>query len=589
MHISKLKIQNFRVIENLELTLNKGLNVLIGENNSGKTAIIDLLRLVFEESNYPRESYWKESDFRVDLKYDKLKPIEVDIIFDLDSEDNSIFEKEVAWFSELHFVEYDNNIESHKLGLHFRIELLEINSFKRIKRKVWGGLDEENKVSWNVLQALNSVYLSPLRDVNRDFRPNNKNLLGKLFNNTLIADNLDDDKKSKEDIADNIENNFSANDDWNELVDRGKQNVMVHLNEMSFNNSQDIEITFSSFEFEDIIKKLLVKIPINSDMSDDKNVKYLDIYQNGLGYNNLIYAATTFGDILQRKTLFEENYTLFLIEEPEAHLHPQLESTFFTYLNNLVSKDFQLIVSSHSSNITAKTNLENVIVLNNNENNISAISIKNTLLKPEDYKFLKKFLDVTKSQLFFAKGVILVEGVTEALLIPCFAKLMGERYNLEKNGIEVVITGTSFLHYAGLFKSNDANERLNINCATLTDGDEHKNGGKLCNRIKNLNKAEQGNFKVFYSKNTFECELFECNENNGIIDKVFDSVHERIRKSAGDSWGSKIFLKKLESNKTKSEFAYKLLEYLDENPESDFVIPNYIQKAIKFVIGELND
>lgn len=83
MYISNIKIRNFRAIKNLDLNLNKGLNVLIGENNSGKTAIIDALRLVLEESNYPKETYWNESDFRIDSDYDTIKPIEIDIRFEI--------------------------------------------------------------------------------------------------------------------------------------------------------------------------------------------------------------------------------------------------------------------------------------------------------------------------------------------------------------------------------------------------------------------------------------------------------------------------------------------------------------------------
>ena len=101
MHITTLKIKNFRAIENLELNLNKGLNVLIGENNSGKTSVIDLLRLVFDKGNYPNEIYWKETDFRVINSSNEFKPIEFDIKFKPDDE------KESFCFSELHVVEYD--------------------------------------------------------------------------------------------------------------------------------------------------------------------------------------------------------------------------------------------------------------------------------------------------------------------------------------------------------------------------------------------------------------------------------------------------------------------------------------------------
>ena len=466
MHISNLKIRNFRTIENLELSFNKGLNVLIGENNSGKTAIIDLLRLIFDKGNYPHEIYWKETDFRVGST-DEIKPIEFKIKFKIDNKN------EKYWFNDLHIVEIDeNNNMQDFLEIHGKITLINSNNSKKIKREFWGGEDFENKIPWEVWNSLNFTYLSPLRDVNRDLRPTNNNLLSKLFLN--IADLKDDDYKEK--MASIIKENFD-NDEWIELLNEGKDKIITHLKEMNFiDDFQDIDINFSTFEYEDIVKKLILQLPI--DLDDETNkINYFNLYQNGLGYNNLIYASTIFGDIIQRKELLKQDYNLLLIEEPEAHLHPQLESTFFRYLQKLdIHNEFQIIVSSHSPTITAKTKLDNVIVMKNINNTIYATSIKDTCLKNEDKIFLKKFLDVTKSQLFFSNGVILVEGISEALLLPIFAKMLGEKYDLEKNGIEVIVTGISFQRYSGLFNSDDPNKRLNFKCAVLTDDDGDKKG-----------------------------------------------------------------------------------------------------------------
>lgn len=577
MHISNLKIRNFRAIENLELSFNKGLNVLIGENNSGKTAIIDLLRLIFDKGNYPHEIYWKETDFRVGST-DEIKPIEFEIKFKIDNKN------EKYWFNDLHIVEIDeNNNMQDFLEIHGKITLINSNNSKKIKREFWGGKDFENKIPWEVWNSLNFTYLSPLRDVNRDLRPTNNNLLSKLFLN--IADLKDDDYKEK--MASIIKENFD-NDEWIELLNEGKDKIITHLKEMNFiDDFQDIDINFSTFEYEDIVKKLILQLPI--DLDDETNkINYFNLYQNGLGYNNLIYASTIFGDIIQRKELLKQDYNLLLIEEPEAHLHPQLESTFFRYLQKLdIHNEFQIIVSSHSPTITAKTKLDNVIVMKNINNTIYATSIKDTCLKNEDKIFLKKFLDVTKSQLFFSNGVILVEGISEALLLPIFAKMLGEKYDLEKNGIEVIVTGISFQRYSGLFNSDDPNKRLNFKCAVLTDDDGDKK--ELSDsRLNNLNKLSKNNFKAFIGRNTFERELFENNLNSDIIPKIFDKVHPRIRnnlKSNGDEFTPEILVKKLE--KTKSEFAYELAEFLEKNYKTtDFIIPEYIKKAIIFVVDK---
>ena len=581
MHISNLKIRNFRAIENLELSFNKGLNVLIGENNSGKTAIIDLLRLIFDKGNYPHEIYWKETDFRV-VSTDEIKPIEFEIKFEIDNKN------EKYWFNDLHIVEIDeNNNMQDFLEVHGKITLINSNNSKKIKRDFWGGKDFENKIPWEVWNSLNYTYLSPLRDVNRDLRPTNNNLLTKLFLN--IAD-LKDDEEYKEKMASIIKENFD-NEEWIELLNEGKDKIMTHLKEMNFiDDFQDIDINFSTFEYEDIVKKLILQLPV--DLNDETNkINYFNLYQNGLGYNNLIYASTIFGDIIQRKELLKQDYNLLLIEEPEAHLHPQLESTFFRYLQKLdIHNEFQIIVSSHSPTITAKTKLDNVIVMKNINNTIYATSIKDTCLKNEDKIFLKKFLDVTKSQLFFSNGVILVEGISEALLLPIFAKMLGEEYDLEKNGIEVIVTGISFQRYSGLFNSDDPNKRLNFKCAVLTDDDGDKNG-LSDSRLNNLKELSKNNFKTFIGRNTFEWELFKNNLNSDIIPNIFDKLHPQIRnnlKRDCENFTPEILVTKLK--RTKSEFAYELAEFLEKNyKNSDFIIPEYIKEAITFVVDNYDE
>lgn len=592
LYIKNFIIKNFRAIEELNLELDKGLNILIGENNSGKTSVIDGLRLFLEESNNPRDIYWKETDFRVDVhsQSSKFEPIEMKLVFEVENE------IEMAWFNELHFINENNK---DFLELNIKVELIEKKGVKKIRRNVWGGKNVNHKISNEVLSAMNTVYLGALRDANRNLRPNKNNMLSKLFSNTILDADENKTEKTKESLVNLFEKSIDS-EEWNNFIENGKKNVSQHMKKLQFQNKQDIQdidINFSSLNFERIVQNLVVQIPIYSKKiieKEDIKQEYFEIYQNGLGYNNLIYTSTIFGDILQRKGVFEEEFDLLLIEEPEAHLHPQLQNTFFEYLNELdKDENFQIIVSSHSPTITAKTKLKNLNILQNKNKKIISTPIRKISLSEDDLVFLKKFLDVTKSQLFFARGVLLVEGISEAILLPIFAKMMGKDYDLEKNGVEVVITGIGFSHFAKLFNSDNENQRLNFRCGILTDNDRKENG-KIPKRVLNIKEMEKNNLRVFCSEITFEHELFNS-ELNDIILEVFDCIHPRIRtKIRATDFDAYCFVEKLNSNKTKSEFAYRLSKKLEEiiNQDAEGLkidIPDYIKNAIKFVFGEKDE
>jgi putative ATP-dependent endonuclease of the OLD family len=188
----------------------------------------------------------------------------------------------------------------------------------------------------------------------------------------------------------------------------------------------------------------------------------------GLGSYNRLYIAAEL--LLLRR----QNYTglkLGLIEEIETHLHPQAQLRLIEYLQGEISEktDVQLIMTSHSPNLSSKVSLENLILCKNN----SAFSMNSasTELEKGDYLYLQRFLDVTKANLFFAQGVILVEGDAENILIPTIAEIIGKP--LSKYGVSVVnVNSTAFLRYSRIFKrKNTADEQMGIPVAVVTDCD----------------------------------------------------------------------------------------------------------------------
>ena len=185
----------------------------------------------------------------------------------------------------------------------------------------------------------------------------------------------------------------------------------------------------------------------------------------GLGELNLLFIAA---ELLLLKDDTDGGLKLALIEELEAHLHPQAQLRLISYLQNEYNEnDVQIIISTHSPILASKINLKNLILMKNGVGYDLAEGM--TGLQKSDYLFLQRFLDSTKANLFFAKGIIMVEGDAENILIPVLADILG--YPLEKYGISIVNVGsTAFLRYSRIMVRADGAD-IGIPVSVITDCD----------------------------------------------------------------------------------------------------------------------
>ncbi len=630
MYLNKLHIKNFRCIEDLTLDFKKGVNILIGENNTGKTAIIDALRLALSIGSERRNIYVSTGGFFINRFGEQTNEIQFDLTF------CDLTEEELGLFVEMLSLEDGS---PPFLELHLRYELEKKNGIERIKSMYWGGRNEGQSIPFEIMSLFYHVYLGALRDAQKDLRPMRGSRLGELF--LKLAN-----EKEQDHLAKKVIRNLREDMEWEDLISEAKERINEHLEKTTLRSApQSIEIDFLPLEFKRMVEKLNMYNPFSGVVtkeevtaiigensvwekyftnpgsselifkSDFRNIvekddqlttqnreAMLDVYerthrpfsldQNGLGYNNLIFIATVIGDLFERRIKKTESYISLLIEEPEAHLHPQLQDTLFNYFKNMEEYKMQVFISSHSPTITAKTNIDSVIVLDNIKNEINRVSVNEIPLRYDNKRYLERFLDVTKSQLFYAKGVILLEGISEALLLPIFAKLMGEEYDLDKTGIEVVnIGGVAFEPFANLFNSDNRDKRLHVKCAILTDNDKDENG-EISPRAKNAKNLEDNNLKVFLAEKTFEYELYigsENSRNEQILRAVYKELHPRFRLDISDTTDiqsrAKAFVDKLKKNKDKAIFAQKLANGPSQEVQN-FSVPNYIKEAIKWVTDD---
>jgi len=579
MHISKLHIRNFRCIENLELSFDSGLNVIIGENNTGKTAVLDALRIILARGDERRDIWISEDDFHVDSTGKHASSIEIDVVFSKPSVEQQ------AAFIELLAVP-DSGVP--KLQLHVRYEW--DDKKERVKfPTLWGGENEGQAVPGEVLQLIYHVHLDALRDAARFIAPGRGSRIGELVRK------LEPDEATREVMEKEVLTALRDLDKWANLRNNAQKIINKHLKQVTIDGSiQEVEVDFVESKFRRIAESLRLHLPRKAKTSGEVENQEVDsptlfkIWQNGLGYNNLIYAATIFGDLIKRAESDEAIHLSLLIEEPEAHLHPQLQRLFFRYLEAFGKERIQVFVTSHSPTICSQADFDRINVLTIDDDLPTNIALASMPLDEECKRKLQRFLDVTKSQLFFAKGAIFVEGISEALLLPLFARRMGNEFDLDKHGIEVVnVNGTMFEPFAALFNSDSPDQRLGIPGAILTDDDRDKasEDEEMTIRAENAKSLEGGLLMVRLAEQTFEYELFK--ENEELLKKDYKRIHPKAKDVEGNTVAERAeaFVKKVK--KQKALLAQELTFILESKEElAALVVPKYIKQAIIWIVQE---
>lgn len=457
MYIAEINIKNFRGFEELHLCLNQGMNALVGENNAGKTSIIDAIKYTLG-TNSQEQYFIQQSDFKNDSE-----EISIQLKF-----------KNIEKFG-YKFVEYLTS-DSGEMCLYVNLIAKYTTELRRgfpvIKTEIKSGKTANGLVLENeVKRFLNVTYLKPLRDAEQELKSSRLSRLSQIIGAY----------KDFKDI-----NNV---DTLLKVIAESNEEILA--NETLSKISNEINNDFLRkliFAHETLATKLDIAGLKSSDldgMQENKKRKYfkeileklnlsIGQYTNGLGYNNLVFIAV---ELLLLEQDLKSEFGCLLIEEPEAHIHPQLQMKLLEFIKtkspdkeiNTPDKDnyLQCILSTHSPNLASKINPQNLIIVNDNK--AFSLRIKETKLELDDYQFLYKFLDVTKSNLFFARGVLIVEGDAENILLPTIANLVGRKF--EDYGVSIVNVGsTAWKRFAKIFLRYD-DTPLPIKVAVLRDLD----------------------------------------------------------------------------------------------------------------------
>lgn len=650
--ISKVIIKNFRnfINEEAELT-NK--QVILGENNIGKTNFVRALQLILDPSLSDSDRYLEETDFNdiIENPFENKEVIEISI-------EIQGFEHNTALLAT--FCDATINTDPPTIKITYEFSPISEKEYGYI---IYLGDDKSFAFTHQHRKMLNLKVINGLRDANSDFKNSRKSPLNQLLKQ------YDFDKELLKEIAQNMKVEGNAILSFEELLDlKGKVNnniIKIVGNQTSYSNISLETVDINPDKILNTLKLMIgaSKQRPTSEVSlgvtnilyislvllslEDKTVPTL-IFKEELDKlkeidsENLLdeyyeVQGERYYKLSQKKEIsldlykFFSNYydadkshTILVIEEPEAHLHPILQRCIF---RDVMRKPMSIILTTHSTDITSVSPINSIVHLRFEKDSVAINSTKNINLSEKEELDLERYMDVKRSELYFGKGVILVEGIAEEYLVPRLALNLG--IDLDFYGILCCnINSTNFKPFIVLLKE------LDIPYIIFTDGDyfyeieveddgktktervyhelhkkSHENHGFLGLELALTTLQELKIFKLeedytedefnregyYFSDYTLEIDLMIKNSTDAnassFICKTFNELtiggiqqkknFEKEYKS-GDFYSC---LRKIESSQNKvgkGRYAQRLSTY------PNMLVPSYIENGLKNLISKIS-
>jgi len=477
MYIKKIELENFRRYgsgdSRLVLELRPGLTALVGENDSGKTTVVDALRYVLgtRDQDYSRVD---EADFHWPANEEKPRnQISISLTFDdLKPEEQGAFLEHLTYpgapdeTPRLHLTWTAKRVE-RQTG-RTRFTSTELRS---------GAKGDGPTLDFEAQELVRATYLRPLRDAEREMSAGRGSRLSQILENTkeivgegadFVQSALPQDPAKLSVLGVGDFTSYLLQEHKGIIAARDRLNDDF-LGPLSFQGDDlkgHIDIANRG---DDKLRRRQLLEKLALELRDALGTRSEN---RGLGSNNLMFMACE----LLLLGADPNELPLLLIEEPEAHLHPQRQLLLMRFLQERSkgnaekgTRPLQILVTTHSPTLGSAIDLDNMVMMQGGR----AYALRQGLTKLDagDYRFLQRFLDATKANLFFARAVAIVEGDAEAILLPTLARLIGCEF--DKHGVSVVNVGhVGLFRFARIFQRAVADETsIAVPVACIADMD----------------------------------------------------------------------------------------------------------------------
>lgn len=655
MYLCKIDVENYRLLKKAHIEFDKFLTLFVGKNNTGKTSLMNIFELILSDKksllfdDYPLEcrqklyeavkAYWNSHDENAFDVFRQSIPL-VKVTLTIDYADDDEFLGALSSF--IIDLDDENNTVIIEFSFYVPVEAEQILIKSKDKFDILMSLGdspaEELCLANAVQEAFSSLFSINIATINpsdpNDYllcsRTDLKNLF--LIKTIKAERSLDESDSSQENPLGQILKRLfqsevdGADEDLQHAIDALQQIIAdVNYNVQAKVNSHMDTIVASMTPFgypdgEDLTLKANTAISLEKRIVDSTELSYVSMdateslpsSHNGLGYKNLIKISMELHEYARMVKSDRTKIPLLFIEEPEAHMHPQLQTTFVGYLNDFLSREVgenvvQVIMTSHSAHIANTVPFSKIRYIRRYRN---YVDYKNLALFPlggvndEERKqhldFLQKYLKLSYCDLYFCDKAILVEGASERLLLPdmirkCHDKGFFGEASLDSQYYSIIEVGGAYAH---LFY--DFVDYLGIPTLILTDIDFVNCAGRACQKseaVRSSNAAiNRWCHDVFQiaitSSISLDCVLELANDDekrtNGTrrieFQKQEGAFHPRSLEEAIINVNREMFGRSAdeiidfsESDEKKTDFAINLL--FDPRYEN-YQIPSYIKDGL---------
>jgi putative ATP-dependent endonuclease of OLD family len=494
--ISRVKIKNFRNFKDIDVNLSHK-QIIIGENNVGKTNFLRAIQLILDPKLSDVDRQLSESDFHNSLPTPMIDGEQIEISIEIQN-----YEHNKSLLSILSDATVSDDPPTLRLTYSF-YPVEQATGVNDYQYSIYLGENQTIEFTHFHRKYLNIKVINALRDVENEMKNSKKSPIVHLIKQyeferqelETIARNIkaqSDQVLSLDELLDltsNINARFSkivgiqpdsqVNLATNDIEPSrilttlkllmGENNRSINDTSLGLTNILYISLVLLSLEDKTIPGFLknsryqLLKSEENGDILDD-------CYEVNANQNYLLKNPLTdddkaaLYDFMDQHNQKPKGFTILALEEPESHLHPTLQRVIY---KDVMHGDTSILMTTHSPHITSVAPLESIVHLRSTSNGTRVTSTADLLLEPRERSDLERYLDVKRGELYFGRGVILVEGVAEEYILPRFAELIGKPLDL-KGIIICNINSTNFKPYVKFL------DLIRIPYIVITDGDYYE-------------------------------------------------------------------------------------------------------------------